>query len=263
MDDRPCLSPNSSTTPVMPRIRKSEEDTSENLNAIDRIYTVGTSRRGTTNQREKIKHKASETRKKRKKESKKNPQWKSSTQTLINQGSAYVNDSITRCLEQKQDPGIPNAFPYKDQILAEVAERKRQAEEAKQLKKEQKRAAKAGALEEHDAEDAVSEDEGSDADGLDGVSTIRAAGSSKQAKAVDVEKMDVDDESPVVESKLGSLKEVLEEADVIVEILDARDPLAYHSEHLANLVKAKEGKKLLLVLNKIGEFVLLFYIGLY
>jgi nuclear GTP-binding protein len=92
-------------------------------------------------------------------------------------------------------------------------------------------------------------------DGLDGVSTIRTAGSSKRTKVVETEKMDVDDESPVVESELSSLNEVLEEADVVVEVLDARDPMAYHSEHLTRLMKAKRGQKLLLVLNKIGELV--------
>ena len=30
-------------------------------------------------------------------------------------------------LEKSKDPGIPNNFPYKDQILAEIAEERRQA----------------------------------------------------------------------------------------------------------------------------------------
>ncbi|KAI0775469.1 GNL3L/Grn1 putative GTPase-domain-containing protein [Irpex lacteus] len=156
-----------------------------------------TSRRGTTNQREKIKHKAAETRKKRKKETKKNPQW------------------------NLKDPGIPNNFPYKDQILAE---------------KEQKKALKAGAATAENAEDEASDGEGSD--------VVRAAGSSKQSKAAAVADADpeVEEEVNVVGSELGSLKEVLEEADVVVEVLDARDPLAYTE---------KEGQKLLFVLNKI------------
>ena len=29
-------------------------------------------------------------------------------------------------LEKAKDPGIPNNFPYKDQILAEIAEERRQ-----------------------------------------------------------------------------------------------------------------------------------------
>ncbi|KAI0699854.1 P-loop containing nucleoside triphosphate hydrolase protein [Cytidiella melzeri] len=191
-----------------------------------------TSKRGSTNQREKIKHKVSETRKKRKKESKKNPQWKS---------------------KHKKDPGIPNNFPYKDQILAEVAEQRRQAEEVKQLRKEQKKAAKAGAGVGDVEEDLASEGEESDVGGFDGVTALRAsaAESSKQAKTAAEEIMDVEDMPVVVNSELASLKEVLEEVDVVIEVLDARDPMAYHSEHLAGLVKEKKGQKLLLVLNKI------------
>lgn len=124
------------------------------------------------------------------------------------------------------------------------------------MKKEQKKALKAGAATAENAEDEASDGEGSDVGGYIGVNTVRAAGSSKQSKAVAVVDADqeAEEEVNVVESELGSLKEVLEEADVVVEVLDARDPLAYHSQHLAELVKAKEGQKLLFVLNKIGAY---------
>ncbi|KAI0346977.1 hypothetical protein BDW22DRAFT_1480687 [Trametopsis cervina] len=195
-----------------------------------------TSKRGQTHQREKIKHKAAETRKKRKRDAKKNPQWKS---------------------KLKKDPGIPNNFPFKDQILAEVAEQRRQAEEAKKLKREQKKALRAGNAEVEEAE----EEDGSDGEddvmnAFNGVTAVRgaAAGGSKQAKAkIAADEMEVDEELEVVESELLSLQAVLEEADVVVEVLDARDPLAYHSSHLAELVKAKQGQKILLVLNKIDS----------
>ncbi|CAE6482546.1 unnamed protein product [Rhizoctonia solani] len=78
-----------------------------------------TSKRGTTHQRTKIRHKAAETSKKRKKEAKKNPQWKS---------------------KHKKDPGIPNTLPFKEEILAEIEATRRQAEEDKQRRKEAKQA---------------------------------------------------------------------------------------------------------------------------
>lgn len=37
---------------------------------------------------------------------------------------SIINNGIS---EHKKDPGIPNDFPYKDQILAEVAEERRRA----------------------------------------------------------------------------------------------------------------------------------------
>ncbi|EJU06501.1 hypothetical protein DACRYDRAFT_45334, partial [Dacryopinax primogenitus] len=64
------------------------------------------SKRGTTNQREKIKRKVAEHRHKSKKEAKKNVQWKS---------------------RKQKDPGIPNSMPasMRAQVLAEVAEQRR------------------------------------------------------------------------------------------------------------------------------------------
>lgn len=162
---------------------------------------------------------------------------------------------LLRLSEQKKDPGIPNNFPYKDQILAEIAEERRQVEDAKRRKKELKKALKAGAAEQIDVD---SENEGSEAGGFDGVRAIRtgkaAPGTSKQAKAAaPIVEEEIDDVPVLMSSELASLKYVLEAADIVVEVLDARDPLAYHSSHLSDLVKAKEGQKLLCILNKIGE----------
>ena len=82
-----------------------------------------TSKRGKTHQREKIKHKVTETRKKAKKEAKKNPQWKSSAFQVWVERKHMAN--LCYNLEQKKDPGIPNNFPYKDRVLAEIAEERR------------------------------------------------------------------------------------------------------------------------------------------
>lgn len=38
----------------------------------------------------------------------------------------YIDDRCYTLLEKSKDPGIPNNFPYKDQILAEIAEERRQ-----------------------------------------------------------------------------------------------------------------------------------------
>lgn len=101
--------------------------------------------------------------------------------------------------------------------------------------------------------DEASEDEGEGAfDGIRAVSGKQA--SSSKAKVVDVEEDAANaDESPLFTNPdMPNLGAVLEAADVVVEVLDARDPLAYRSSHLEEVVKAKAGQKLLLVLNKIG-----------
>jgi nuclear GTP-binding protein len=72
--------------------------------------------------------------------------------------------------------------------------------------------------------------------------------------------LDEEDEAPVLMNPdLPTLEAVIEKSDVVIEILDARDPLAYRSSHLEELVKSKTEKKLLLVLNKIGTLFAVYY----
>ena len=72
---------------------------------------------------------------------------------------------------------------------------------------------------------------------------------------------DEDEEIPVLINRdLPTLRSVLEKADVILEVVDARDPMMFRSEHVEQLVK-DAGKKMLLVLNKIGEYSSLLFFG--
>ena len=63
--------------------------------------------------------------KKQRKEAKKNPQWRS---------------------RLKKDPGIPNLFPFKAQVLAEIEENKRKKEEEAQRRREVAKAQREGRL---------------------------------------------------------------------------------------------------------------------
>ncbi|KAI0773754.1 GNL3L/Grn1 putative GTPase-domain-containing protein [Fomes fomentarius] len=192
-----------------------------------------TSKRVTLNRRERIKKKVKESRKKKGKEAKKNPQWKS---------------------KHAKDPGIPNNFPYKDEILAEVAEQRRLAAEEKQRRKEEKQAAKA----QGDAADGSNAGEEEDV-AFDGV---RALAPQRALEAGPGDRMDVDadegegeeeaeEDVPVlINPDLPNLKAVLDAADVVVQVLDARDPLASRSAHLEEVVQGL-GKRLVLVLNKV------------
>ena len=69
-----------------------------------------TSKRQTLKQRAKINKKVTEHRRKQRREAKRNPQWKS---------------------RQRQDPGIPNLFPYKEELLNDIEQQRRIAEEQK------------------------------------------------------------------------------------------------------------------------------------
>lgn len=170
----------------------------------------------------------------------------------------------TQRSEHKKDPGIPNNFPYKDQILAEVAEQRRQvflsydrlpflfinglvpqAEEEKQKRKEEKRAAKTVEEADGDADDGIAS--------LAARHLFKATAAKKRPEPELVEEESDEDESPLLVSPdLPDLKSALECADVVVSLLDARDPLAYRSSFLESWVSDKPGKRLLFILNKLG-----------
>jgi nuclear GTP-binding protein len=68
-------------------------------------------------------------------------------------------------------------------------------------------------------------------------------------EAGEEEEEELDDQVPMlVNPDLVHLKAVLDEADVVIELLDCRDPLSYRNAQLEKVV----GKKLVFVLNKIG-----------
>jgi hypothetical protein len=60
--------------------------------------------------------------------------------------------------------------------------------------------------------------------------------------------MDVDEAPPLIDTTIPNTAAALEVADLVIEILDARDPLSYRSEFLEKEVN----KPLLFVLNKTG-----------
>ena len=203
-----------------------------------------TSNRQSTNDRKKISQKARESRKKASKKAKKAPeQWKSKT---------------------KKDPGIPNNYPYKDEILKEMQESRRQAAEEKERQKEQNRARKASAKNVASEDvDMDSEDEDDSerkltaeeiADGIADI-TARAFPSSKarskQPAVVVVEEEEEEDEVPVLLNRdLPDLEKTIDAADAVVYVLDARDPLPFRSADLEEVLKSKK-KKVMFVLNKI------------
>ncbi|KAF8897148.1 hypothetical protein BD779DRAFT_353539 [Infundibulicybe gibba] len=199
-----------------------------------------TSNRGSTNERKKILHKVRESRKKKVKAAKKNPQWKS---------------------KHKKDPGIPNNFPYKDQILAEVAEQRRLTAEEKQKRKEQKKPPKKKSgdeLEEGSEEEALEQEKPSKSldVGLDGIASLSArrllhARANKRPALASME-VDEEEEVPIlINHDLPTLQSVLDESDVVIQVLDARDPLSFRSSHIEKLVAEKPGKRMLLILSKI------------
>ncbi|SCZ92628.1 BZ3500_MvSof-1268-A1-R1_Chr5-2g08046 [Microbotryum saponariae] len=176
------------------------------------------SKRTTTHMRSKVAKKVSESHRKAKKTAKKDVTWKSN---------------------KPKELGIPNSFPYKDQLLAEAAAEKAQAEAEKQARREASRngtsatlastAALAAALA---ADSQRLEDESAFSDEEEGEAQVNDASLKLHAK---------------------SLRKVLEASDVLIEVLDARDPVGTRCRAVERELKGLDGgrKKLVLVLNKI------------
>ncbi|KAG9248354.1 P-loop containing nucleoside triphosphate hydrolase protein [Calycina marina] len=227
------------------------------------------SKRVSVRLRHKIEKASSAKQKKSRKAEKKNPEWRS---------------------KLKKDPGIPNLFPYKDKILAEIEEgRKRKAEDAANRRAEAK-ATKTIAQTEREVEariegvydeeiEAMGSDMDEDIDFDEDANPMAALLASARAAAQDYEEgssdddeMNEDDESNS-ENDVGGVelnglptrkdgsrkafdkifKQVVDAADVVLYVLDARDPEGTRSKEVERMVMAAAsgGKRLILILNKI------------
>ncbi|KAM5280076.1 guanine nucleotide-binding protein-like 3 [Ctenodactylus gundi] len=132
----------------------------------------------------------------------------------------------------RKDPGVPNSAPFKEALLREAELRKQQLEELKQQQKldRQKEQEKKRKLE-------TNPDEPSN------VEAIEESGQGKTKKIKLVK------QSP---KKLHcqELKKVIEASDVLLEVLDARDPLGCRCPQVEEAIVQSGHKKLVLVLNK-------------
>ncbi len=190
----------------------------------------------------------------------------------------------------KKDPGIPNLFPLKDKILAEIEEKKRLRVEETITRRDAVRASKDGTRD-HSAAGAGAgspileygepfEEMDGDED-EDDSNPMAALLASAQARATEYlgheeyNEMDEDEEDdedggttlPISEGPSATykncdssrrafdkiFKQVLEAADVILYVLDARDPEGTRSQEVERQIMAAENgsKRLILILNKI------------
>lgn len=107
------------------------------------------------------------------------------------------------------------------------------------------------------------EDADSDAQGDSGgvaifdgrTKTLPSKSKKSTSAASTIEEEETSRVPPLMNPELPHLAAVLDKADVVIELLDARDPLSYRSRALETQVSLKEGQRLLLVLNKIGAYI--------
>nr|XP_056712641.1 guanine nucleotide-binding protein-like 3 [Euleptes europaea] len=136
----------------------------------------------------------------------------------------------------KKDIGIPNAAPFKEDILREAEQRKQRREELKQQQKlDRQKEQEKKRRQEANKKDARKEKP------CEKASTTKPKANSEQQ---------IDKNSKKFICK--ELKKVIEASDVVLEVLDARDPLGCRCPQVEQFVcQSDGGKPLLLVLNKI------------
>lgn len=201
--------------------------------------------------REGIKKKALAQQRKNRKMAKKDVTWKS---------------------RQKKDPGIPASFPYKEQIISELEENRRVEKERREeirLRKQQERqeALARGApvedLMEDDDQDEESTEGGmaallesaqqaarefGDDEGEDGMDEDSDADVEYELSDSEIDRADLD-KSRKAYDKI--FKAVVDASDVVLYVLDARDPESTRSKKVEQAVLQSGGKRLILLLNKV------------
>jgi nuclear GTP-binding protein len=203
------------------------------------VKKKGKSKRTTLKDKYKIQKRTAETHRKRRREAKRDAA-----------AGKVINKS-------KKDPGIPNSWPFKNELLAEIQRTREQQSNLEKVNKE-KRQNELRMLREHQQ-----------AGG-----TARTVQELVQAAAADQEKFNQlqqeqqvnhdahDNNKKVSNTELGQqsrraylteLKKVIDGSDVILQILDARDPLGSRMRESIenNMILSKPNKKMVLVLNKI------------
>lgn len=209
-----------------------------------------TSKRTTTRMREGIKKKAAAQIRKNKKLAKKDVTWRS---------------------RNKKDPGIPASFPYKDQIILELEDgRKAEKERREQIRLRRQQEREQALANNMNVDDAMVDamDEDSD-DGKGGLAALLESaqmaakdfGDDDDNKLVDSEEdieyeisdSEVDradaDKSRKAYDKI--FKAVVDALDVVLYVLDARDPESTRSKKVEQAVLQSGGKRLILLLNKV------------
>ncbi|KAJ4295867.1 nuclear GTP-binding protein nug1 [Collariella sp. IMI 366227] len=215
------------------------------------------SKRTPTRLRHKIEKASAAKQRKARKLAKKNPEWRS---------------------KLKKDPGIPNLFPYKEKLLAQIEEDRTRRKDEAQRRKEAAKAAKTEAAktgdDDHMDDDGMAEEfdddmdddmdeDGSDFDESNPLAAL-VASARKAAEQYDRELQSAMRELPhgVIEVQGGAssrkaydkvFKQVVDQADVVLYVLDARDPEGTRSRDVEKAVMgaAGSGKRLILILNKV------------
>ncbi|KAJ2238343.1 nuclear GTP-binding protein nug1 [Coemansia sp. RSA 1722] len=188
------------------------------------------SKRLSLKQQKKIHTRATEKHRKDRREARKNPQRK----------------------KLNKDPGIPNLLPFKDKVLKEIEDHREAVKEEKQRQRDAR-----GQVHNNNRQ----------LDILPKTMADLAKDAQKRDAAYDLEHDDSDSDMDTQEISEGAIsgrrdnskrayyrefQKVVQHADVILEVLDARDPLGTRAPQIERMIlDAGANKRIILILNKI------------
>uniref|UniRef100_A0A2M4A3J9 Guanine nucleotide-binding protein-like 3 homolog n=1 Tax=Anopheles triannulatus TaxID=58253 RepID=A0A2M4A3J9_9DIPT len=172
--------------------------------------------------RYKVIKKIAESKRKKAKEARKLPKLKSKKQKLIQ---------------------VPNICPFKKEVLEDVEQYKQQQEELRLKQKEQQKQLRHDALRSQTLQSMVAEAE---------KRTDQFGEGQEQAPEEDeYANVNTQGKENSLKAYFKEFKKVIDAADVILEVVDARDPLGTRCLEVAKIVREAPGqKRLVLILNK-------------
>jgi len=196
------------------------------------------SNRTTLKDKYKIQKRVKETHRKRKKQAKRDEK-----------------NGISRPDLKKRDPGIPNSWPFKQDLLKDIQRARERQQEQKDATKE-KRKGDLRSLREHQKQGgacrsvaelmAKANQDRQDFAAKQGVLPIADANTTNKSDGT------VGAGQQSRRAYLRELKKVVEAADVLLQVLDCRDPIGSRiHKTLEDVILSKADKRMVLVLNKI------------
>jgi len=149
---------------------------------------------------------------------------------------------------KKEKDHIPNAWPYKEELLKEIGVAKERMEQMKLRKKEQQRLEQSARRKGGSMPVIMPDDEDEDEAGGDGMEMGSDVSDDEFDGAMTLKHRDGGMNSR--RAYLRDLRKVVTDADVILHVLDARDPQGTRSTVIEEMVLGNYKKKLVYVLNK-------------
>jgi len=203
------------------------------------VKKKGKSKRTALKDKYKIQRRVSETHRKRQKQSKKDMQ-------------------AGKVIPCKKDPGIPNSWPFKQDLLKEI-HRTRERQQALQNEAKEKRNQELSLLRQHQAQGGTAKtvQELIDRASQDQAQFHATAAADKSANASSSDIRDRSDGTisagqPSRRAYLRELRKVVAAADVLLQVLDARDPIGSRIHPaMEDAILSEADKRMVLVLNKI------------